>query len=177
MIWGPGACGTPPELRDEILTVSHGGKLIQRHGDCRRVRKHQTPALGESGPRVGRDWPPDACRAQIAAQNQGMRCLPQPGENAGIRRHSDDRIVAKCHSLARRTWPTAQCRDGLGTGPAGAGAIAVVVLGWCCVSMADYLIFGEQKCQPKKIHLQRENASSAKDISTESVTEIFFKTQ
>ena len=70
IIWGPGACGTPPELRDEILTVAHGGKLIQRHSDDRRVRKHQTPALGESGPRVGRDWPPGACRAQIAARTR-----------------------------------------------------------------------------------------------------------
>ena len=69
-IWGPGACGTPPELQDEILAVSPGGKLIQRHSDDRRVRKHQTPALGESGPRVGRDWPSDARRAQIAARTR-----------------------------------------------------------------------------------------------------------
>ena len=44
-----------PDLRDDIFTVSRGGKLSQRHSDDQRVGQHRTSALGEGDPRMGRD--------------------------------------------------------------------------------------------------------------------------
>ena len=92
-----------------------------------------------------------------------MRFLPQSVEDGGIRRHSDDRRVAKYHFSACRTWPTAQCRDRLGAGPAGAGAIAVVVLGWCCVSgFLVCMYLGSKQHQKRKIvfALEKETPTS-----------------
>ena len=42
-------------LRDEIFTVTRGGKLNRRLGDDRRVGKCHSPARGGSDPRAGRD--------------------------------------------------------------------------------------------------------------------------